>query len=105
MLDYERTQPRLIRAAHRVDHLAAAEEEEGGHARDAELRRELAQPIDVDLDEEGRVSKLLSQRCKRRSDALARPAPHCGEVDDEQLVGRLDLRGRFGIELRLRGWS
>lgn len=70
----------LVGALERVDDVAASEEEEGGHRRDAQLAREAGQLVDVDLDEDGRLGVLVRERLERRRDALARTAPRRREV-------------------------
>src|ERR1051325_8074469 len=71
---------RLI-AHERSDHLAALEEHDGGHAHDAEARREDVVVVHVHLGYQGLARELLGEILDVRREPLAGAAPRGSEVD------------------------
>ena len=73
---------------HLLDHLAALEDLEGGHALDAGSLRDVARLVDVallhhELGEVGNVALV------DRTDPLAWRAPRSSEIDDKGLIASL----------------
>ena len=85
---------RGVGAADGFNFLPVLQEEESGHGRDAVLRSDLLQLVDVDLVELD-VGMGLAQLLNLRSDGLAGPAPLSEEIDKDGIGGIKDL----GLEL------
>ena len=91
----------LIRAHDLADLLAVLEEQERRHGADAELLRDVADLVDVDLEELG-VRVLLAELDDLGRDDLAGPAPGGEAVEHDEGLGvgveDLGLVGGFAVE-------
>lgn len=73
-----------------LDLFAALEQNESGHGTDAQLGRDVAQLVDVDLIELG-LAVGIAELLDLGGDGLARPAPGCEAVENDGLLGVDDL--------------
>lgn len=100
---HTRHDTRRVGATNSLDHLAALEEEEGGHSGDTVVSGNLGELVHVDLVELD-AGVLVAQLLDQRGDGLAGTAPGREEVDEDGLLGVGDLLLELVGAVEEKGW-